>query len=87
MPINNMQLLEAKYRGRLEQKANQYIHFAVDGARRMQKLIEALLKYSRIIRGEFSWVDTNSTFSDAVANLDTTIKENGADIKIGRAHG
>ena len=65
------QLLEKRYRGRLDEKADIYIHFAVDGAERMQRLIEGLLAYSRITRrgGEFKRVDLNKVFALAVSNL------------------
>jgi PAS domain S-box-containing protein len=43
-----MQLLEQKYRGQLDATGEKYIHFAVDGAKRMQQLIDDLLAYSRV---------------------------------------
>ena len=75
-------LLERKYKGKLDEKADTYIHFAVDGARRMQKLIEGLLTYSRVAsRGRpFVSVDLNRTFEDAVTNLSAAIKDTGARI-------
>ena len=83
MVSSYLQLLERKYRGRLDEKADTYIHFAVDGARRMQSLIEGLLNYSRIGSAEFDWVDTNQTFADAVANLATTIRESHGEVSSG----
>ncbi len=72
-----VQLLEQKYKGQLDDKADKYIRFAVDGADRMQKLIEGLLAYSRITRGaaQFGPVDTNRIFSLAVSNLSASIQE------------
>jgi len=83
MVSSYLQLLERKYRGKLDEKADTYIHFAVDGARRMQSLIEGLLNYSRIDSAEFDWVDTNQTFADAVANLATAIRESHGEVRCG----
>ena len=83
MVSSYLQLLERKYRGKLDEKADTYIHFAVDGARRMQSLIEGLLNYSRIGSAEFDWVDTNQTFADAVANLATAIRESHGEVRSG----
>lgn len=48
MVISFMQLLERKYKGKLDEKADQYIHFAVDAAQRMNVLINDLLEFSRV---------------------------------------
>jgi signal transduction histidine kinase len=42
------QLLEKRYKGKLDERADQYIHFAVDGATRIQTLIQDLLAFSRL---------------------------------------
>ena len=79
-------LLEKRYKEQLDEKAR-YIHFAVDGADRMQKLIEGLLAYLRITKTgrEFKQVDINKLFSDAVSNLSVAIQESKAEITEGRA--
>ncbi|HEV2478476.1 MAG TPA: ATP-binding protein [Puia sp.] len=55
-----LQLLQKRYKGQLDPKADQYIHFAVDGAERMKVLIMDLLEYSRVgsSKDGFGEVDT-----------------------------
>ncbi len=80
MIASYVQLLEKKYKGKLDEKADKYIHFTVDGANRMQKFIEGLLAYSRITRrgAAFVPVDMNAAFDVAVANLAAAIRESRA---------
>ncbi len=82
MVASYVQLLERKYRGRLDEAADKYINFAVDGALRMQKLIEGLLAYSRIGRrsSAFKPVDTGAVFDGDVANMRSAIREKGAEV-------
>lgn len=77
------QLLERKYKDNLDDKAKEYIHFANDGAVRMQGLIEALLQYSRVGKKEAALeeVDLNDVMAQVRTNLDVLIKETRPDIK------
>jgi len=72
------QLLEQKYKDKIDQDANDYIHFAVDGAVRMQKLISDLLEFSRIsTRGKsFEQVETSNILGQVISNLHLLIAEN-----------
>jgi signal transduction histidine kinase len=76
------QLLADRYANVLDEKAKQYIHYSVDGARRMQRLIEDLLAYSRVTtRGEeISFTDSQKAFDTAIENLRAAITEAGARI-------
>jgi light-regulated signal transduction histidine kinase (bacteriophytochrome) len=80
MVASYMGLLESRYKGRLDEKADTYIHFAVDGAKRMQTLVEGLLNYSRIVRPKITWIDLQQTFADATANLAAAIRESHAEV-------
>jgi PAS domain S-box-containing protein len=74
------QLLAQKYEARLDDKAKKYINYAVDGAIRMQRLINDLLTYSRIsTKGKPSEpIDSHSVLGEALRNLAVTIEENHA---------
>ncbi|MCK9401982.1 MAG: PAS domain S-box protein [Chitinophagaceae bacterium] len=56
-----LQLFKKKYEDQIDDTAEQYIHFAVDGAERMKKLIMDLLEYSRVgsNKDDFAEIDTN----------------------------
>ena len=71
------QLLAKRYKDKLDQDANDYINFAVDGAVRMQSLIQDLLKYSRLNTDEkiLTNVDANNLFDYATKNLTIAIEE------------
>ncbi len=71
------QLLAKRYQGRLDQDADEFIGFAVDGATRMQQLINDLLAYSRVgTRGKPpAPADLNEILGHAEANLHEAIKE------------
>jgi signal transduction histidine kinase len=63
------QLLQRRYSGQLDERADQYIYFAVDGAQRMQRLINDLLAFSRIgrVTAGFVEVDMNRVVDDVIA--------------------
>ncbi|BCR04210.1 hypothetical protein DESUT3_12790 [Desulfuromonas versatilis] len=80
-----IQLLSRRYQGRLDQDADDFIGFAVDGARRMEALIKDLLAYSRVGRkGQPpEKVDCNKLISTVLNNLAASIRESGAELRIG----
>ncbi len=77
------QLLEQRYRGQLDERADQYIDFAVDGAKRMQQLINDLLAFSRVGRMTTDWevVELDEALQRAVGNLETALAETGAEVQ------
>ena len=78
------ELLRRGYRGRLDDDADQFIEFAVDGAQRMQLLIQDLLAYSRVgsRSGAFKKTDANRSLELALANLQEAIAESQARISV-----
>jgi signal transduction histidine kinase len=79
------QLLQRRYAGKLDARADQYIEFAVDGAKRMQALINDLLAYSRVGRSdrEPALISSDAALAQARANLAEQIEESGATIETG----
>ncbi|MCX7898279.1 MAG: ATP-binding protein [Rhodocyclaceae bacterium] len=82
MVASYTQLLGRRYKGKLDADADEFIAFAVDGAQRMQVLINDLLKYSRVgTRGKpFAMVSGEKMLDAALANLKVAIEESGAKI-------
>lgn len=74
------QLLAKRYRGHLDADADEFIAYAVDGATRMQKLIQDLLAYSRVSTGSqpFEPTPMGAVLSYAMDNLLSAIKESQA---------
>ncbi|MEV1052064.1 ATP-binding protein [Streptomyces sp. NPDC049887] len=74
------QLLEKRYGDQLDDRAKQYIDFAVDGAKRMQVLINDLLTYSRVgrLNDASDTVGMDSALDGALANLGAAVEEAGA---------
>jgi signal transduction histidine kinase len=77
------QLLQRRYIGQLDERADQYIEFAVDGAKRMQVLIDDLLAFSRVgrVEREAALISCASALSAARVNLAAEIRESGAVIE------
>ena len=75
-------LLERRYRGRLDADADDFIHFAVDGAERMRQLIQDLLAFSRVGTrgGELVPTDSRAALTRALENLQVLIDETDARI-------
>lgn len=73
-------LLAKKYGGQLDERADTFIQYAVDGVKRMERLIEGLLNYSRISSTKPTDVDTGATFNDACANLAKVMDETQAEV-------
>ena len=67
------QLLQRRYAGQLDERADQYIGFAVDGAQRMQRLINDLLAFSRIGRltSGFVDIDLNRLMAEVSSQTET----------------
>ncbi|MGW0785383.1 sensor histidine kinase [Streptomyces sp. NPDC002913] len=76
------QLLEKRYGTQLDDRGRQYIDFAVDGAKRMQVLINDLLTFSRVGRVQQSWkpVDLDGSLDRALSNLTLAVEESGATV-------
>lgn len=77
------QLIADRYRGKLDDKADRYIHYAVDGATRMQALIDDLLTFSRVGRQGLALQnsDCNEAIEIACQNLENAIRETGAQVE------
>ena len=80
MVASYTQLLSRRYKGKLDADADEFIAFAVDGASRMQRLIQDLLAYSRVGTKGKDLLDTSSqeALQRALLNLRGAIEERGA---------
>ena len=85
MVASYVQLLAKDYGGQLDADADAYIEFAVDGAKRMQRLIDDLLAFSRVgTRGQqFQAVDLSQLLQDVLRGLKLAIEESGATVTYG----
>ena len=80
MVASYTQLLSRRYKGRLDSDADEFIAFAVDGAGRMQRLIQDLLAYSRVGTKGSDLLETSSeeAMQQSLINLREAIRESGA---------
>ncbi|NQT50971.1 PAS domain S-box protein, partial [bacterium] len=77
-----VRLLEGRYKGQLDEEADEFIHYAVDGAARMQQLVNDLLAYSRVgTRGkELQPVSVEAVMEQVLRHLATVISQSGAEV-------
>ena len=82
MVASYVDLLATEYGDELDDEADEYIDFAVDGAQRMQSMIDALLRYSRVhTQGEsFEEVDSEAVFERVLRDLELLIAEADATV-------
>ena len=80
MVASYTQLLSRRYKGKLDADADEFIAYAVDGASRMQRLLQDLLAYSRVGSKAGNLLDTSSedALRQALQNLRGVIQESGA---------
>ncbi|PAV04828.1 MULTISPECIES: PAS domain S-box protein [Methanobacterium] len=76
------QLIERRYKGKLDSNADEFIEFMVDGSRRMKQMIQGLLDYSRVgTRGhEFTEFESEDALNYALSNLGSAVSEVDAEI-------
>jgi len=84
--VSYLQLLAQRYEGRLDADADEFIGYAVDGAKRMQALINDLLAFSRVgtKAKPFAPTDCNAIVRTALMDLQMAIEECGAQIEVGQ---
>jgi len=80
-----VQLLQRRYQGQLDARADELIQHAVEGPRRMQALIDDLLAYSRVgTRGKpFEPTDCGTLVQGVLGDLEAPIRESGAVVSVG----
>lgn len=85
MVANYTELLAQRYKGRLDEKADKYIYYASDGARRMQRLVADLLAYSRVgSQGKpLVPVQAAQVLDSVIESIQPLIRETGACIEHG----
>jgi PAS domain S-box-containing protein len=86
MVASYLQLLQQRYMGQYDQDANDFINFAVDGASRMQQMINDLLTFSRVTtRGKpLADVSSEASFSHAMDNVKTNLDDSKGKVTTGK---
>jgi signal transduction histidine kinase len=76
------QLIEKRYGDKLDERGVEYIAFAVDGAKRMQVLINDLLTFSRAgrLNSAYTEIELDAALDAALGNLTIAVEESGAEI-------
>ncbi len=84
MVSSYLRLVENRYEDELDDEADEFIQFAVDGADRMRKMVNGLLQYSRIdTEGEpLQPVHAETIIEDTLADLEVQIQESGATVQV-----
>lgn len=84
MVTSYLSLIEKELQGRMDGELTTFFGFAIDGARRMDRLIQDLLQYSRTGRtsSPFAPVPLNEAVAEAMQNLEVSIAENGGRITV-----
>lgn len=77
---NYTRLLSQRYQGQFDDKADKYIAYIIDGATRMQRLIQDLLTYSRVGRGGIALepTDMEAVMKETLCALDMALRDSGA---------
>ena len=85
MVSSYVDLLESEYGDQFDEEAQEYMDFAVDGARRMQAMIDGLLAYSRVQTEaeEFEPTDTEALVEETIGALGMHIDEADAEVVVG----
>ncbi len=83
--VSFSQLLERRYRGRLDQDADDYLQFVIDGGVRMQTLITDLLQLSRVETrgGPFEQAEAGEIVADALRTIGHGVGEAGGQVEVG----
>ncbi len=82
MVTSYVQLIEKRYKGKLDKDADDFINFAVEGVKRMAGLIDDLLAYSKVdsVVGKPDKIDINNVISGVINNLKIAIEESKSKI-------